>query len=254
MRRAGLLVHVDVSMRALAAFLLLGLTVTGCVRRYVEPGIDQPHALVKIRTVHHARSGPQLDLAVRISSEGTEYGIEMPADDSLRIVRVRPLPAGYRVVSSFFHEVMEMRTVYESEQYQCGTTTSGSGTSTYTNPQYCTRQVPRQRMQSVRYSDGECEATAFQVEPLDGAVYLVQYDYFGPGVCSMSCMRQLDTGGGTFQLLPCSVGEPPVRPTSGGEAYELDPAPASTAPAVPGATAPPPEGADELGVPLASAS
>lgn len=228
-------------MRALGTtVVLLALTLPGCVRAYVEPGLDQPHALVKIRTLHHERSGPDLDLAVRLAPDGDEYGIEMPGDDSMRVVRVRPLPTRYRIVSSFSHTVMQMQTVYESEQYQCGTTTSGSGSSTYSHPQYCTRQVPRQRMQSVRVGDGDCEAAVFQVAPLEGAVYLLQYDYFGPGVCSMTCMRQLDTGGGTFQLVPCGSAEPPVLPTSGGEAYRLDvavapvpPSSASTATAQP---------------------
>jgi hypothetical protein len=218
----------DVSMRASLRFALwLGVAVSaaGCVPRYVEPGLDQPHALVKVRTLHHERSGPQLDLAVRLEVEGNEFGLEMPSDDALRLVRVRPLPTRYRVVSAFFHTEMRMVTVYETEQYQCGTTTSGYGSSTYTTPQYCSRQVPRQQWQSVRVDDGGCEAAALQLAPLAGAVYLVQYDYFGPGVCSTTCMRQLDTGGGTFQFVACGSLEPPVMPTSGGEAYQYDTVP-----------------------------
>jgi hypothetical protein len=223
-------------VRALAALVLLfALGSAGCVRRYVEPGLDQPHALVKIRTLHHARSGPQLDLAVRIAVEDDEFGIEMPGDDSMRVVRVRPLATSYRVVSAFFHTETRMRTVYETEQYQCGTTTGGYGHSTYSQPRYCSRQVTRQRLETVRFEDGSCEARAVQFAPLDGAVYLVQYDYFGPGVCSMTCMRQLDTGGGTFQFVACGSAEPPVMPTSGGEAYQYDtvPPPIVVAPPTP---------------------
>jgi hypothetical protein len=196
----------------------LALATIGCVRRYSEPAVTEPHATVKIRVLHHEQSGPQLDLAGRLAPDGEEYGIDL-ADGGIRVVRVRLVPTVYRVASSFFHTMQQMQTVFVSESYACGTQTSGYGTHSYSTTRYCTRSVPRQQWTTVRIDDGGCEATAFQTMPIEGGVYLVQYDYFGPGVCSLTCLRQIDTGGGTFRFVPCGAGEPPAVPiaTSGGE-------------------------------------
>jgi hypothetical protein len=237
------------SLRLLVLSAVMLASGSGCVRRYEEPALTEPHATVKIRVLHHERSGPQLDLEGRIRPAGDEYGIQL-ADDGLRVVRVRLVPTTYRVSSSFFHTTMQMQTVFVSESYACGTTSSGYGTHTYSQTQYCTRQVPRQQWVTVRVGDGDCQALAFQPTPVEGAVYLVQYDYFGPGVCSLTCLRQVDTGAGTFQFTPCGVGEPPALASVGGESPLVlqvvppDAHVAPTAPAVEQPFTPPPPTTD----------
>lgn len=239
--------------------ILATLFTAGCVHRYVEPRIDEPHATVKVRVLHHVRSGPQLDLNGRIFPADDEFSIAV-VDDGLRVVRVRLLPTTYRISSGFFHTVQQMQTVYVSESYACGTQTSGYGTHSYSSTRYCTRSVPRQQWVTVRISDGDCEAAVYQPTPIEGGVYLVQYDYFGPGVCSLTCLRQIDTGNGTFQFTPCGVAEPPALATAGGESASVlqvvPPDPAASAPPSAGrlasSVAPAPSAPVEI-VPSASA-
>jgi hypothetical protein len=195
--------------RVLHAFLSV-LTLVGCVRRYEEPPITEPHALVKFRVLHHEPL-PNTSLSESVRLDG--YDIRLPdgapTEPRLRAVRVRPHPASYRFTTEYFHTYSTTRTEYVTETYSCG----GYGT----NARTCTRTVPRTVTDHHHVTDAACE-TGLSHAPLAGAVYVIQYDFYGAGACSASCYRQLDLPGGDFQLLPCGPAEAPVEPTAGGEA------------------------------------
>lgn len=208
----------------LIAFFALSL-VPGCVRRFEEARPDEPHAIVKIHIVHHTLSGPQLSQRAQWNGHdvAVPWGAAGVSREGLRAVRVRPEPARWSIDTEYFHLVtrMAMQTVYRPESYSCGTTTIGSGQYARSMPRTCTRQVPEQRLVTVvdHITDGAC-SQALAHTPIAGAVYLLQYDYYGPGHCSAQCLRQLRAPDGSFRLVPCGAGEPPPEssfPTSGAE-------------------------------------
>lgn len=210
-------------VRAVLSAVMLSLVLSGCVRRFEEARRDEPHAVVKVRVVHHATPGPLLAEGVRWN----EYAVAVPgarhagSHGALRALRVRPEPSRWAFDTTYYHELrrMEYRTDFRTEQYPCGSDTSGYGVRT----RYCSRQVPYQRLVTVvdRIVDGACSGAVVH-RPIAGAMYVVQYDYFGADRCTVQCLRQVGATDGTFRFLPCGAGEPPadaVFPASaGGEA------------------------------------
>lgn len=194
----------------LHAFLsVLMLASAGCVRRYEEPPITEPHALVKFRVLHHPPlPHTSLNEAVRLDGYDIRLPEGAPTEPRLRTVRVRPHLTRYGFATEYFHTYTTTRTEYVTETYSCG-----YGTNTQT----CTRTVPRTVTDTHHVTDAACE-TGLSHAPLVGAVYLVQYDFYGAGACAASCYRQLTIPGSSeFQLVPCGPGEPPVEASAGGE-------------------------------------
>jgi len=126
-----------------------------------------------------------------------------PGTPLMRAMRVRPEQARWRLATEFFHYETKTETYTTTEQYQCGTTTSGSGTYTHSTPQYCTRTVTRTRTVQHKVSDGACSATLEHL-PAAGDMQLVQFEFTGPSECAARCYVQKpreDEGG--FSLEPC---------------------------------------------------
>ncbi len=222
--------------RVLPALIALSLlSLSACVRRFEEARPDEPHAIVKVRIVHHARPGPQLDQSVRWS--GYDVRVEElvptpggPSRETLRVIRMRPELGEWRFAARYFHTVTrrQMETRYRSESYSCGTETAGYGTSTYQRTRTCTRQVPYQEWvtHTDHITDGGCTSASTH-RPLAYGIYLMQFDYYGDDRCTLQCFRQIPAADGTFTLLPCGAGEPPGDRDVMTRGAEYPPPPAS---------------------------
>ena len=236
-------------MHALLPALLILATATGCVRRYSEPAPNEPHALVRIRVVHHTVGGPQLEETVRLNG----YAIDMPPVPATApatwAVRVRPEATTWRFGTTFFHIQHRQVLRTHTRQVPCGTTTGGYGRSTYTQTRYCSQTEQRWETVAERIVDAACDASSMHLPQVGGA-YILQYDYYGHGQCTAQCLRQIPAPDGvSFRLMPCGASEPPgiVGPmpplpalTSGGEAPPLPrSAPPPSWPAAPPPAAPP---------------
>lgn len=201
-----------------ALFAAAALSVACGPPRYVPPAVDEPHAQVTLRVLHHALPGPILhhetllngDAIPVVTRGGASVGVPLT-----RGVRVRPGRGAWQFSSRFAHVEQLLRTVYETERYPCGTrlgTTGGVETRT------CTRQVPRQRWEAVQVPDGSCSA-GFVLQATHGRRYLLQYDFYAHDQCRARCFSQQGTDG-AVQLVPC--GSPgasapaPARPPSAG--------------------------------------
>lgn len=189
--------------RSLALLALaLALTAPGCVRGYPQPAIDEPHADVQIRVVHHAEIAPQYDEDVRIASYAVHF-TETTAGVRQTTLRVRPEPTEWTFQTDFYHPVTtwQTQTYWQSQSYLCGSSRYG--------PQYCSRSVPMTRTVpvTVRVPDGGCAASLPQT-PLAGAVYLVQYEFIANGVCRATCQRLLAGPGGSLLAGECGANEP----------------------------------------------
>ncbi|MEQ8455991.1 MAG: hypothetical protein RLO52_35575 [Sandaracinaceae bacterium] len=191
-------------MRALVWLIaaLGGTVASGCVRHYQEPAVSEPHAVVRIRTIRHRWAGPMLDETVRLNA----YAITMPPagpGPTTHALRVRPEPAMWRFGTDFYHLEQRSRLETYQESYSCGT-------SSY--PQTCTRTQTRTAYYTAHVTDAACQGVV-QHEPLAGAAYLLQYEFYDHGHCTASCFRQLSSPSGEFQLIPCGPNEPPAYAT-----------------------------------------
>lgn len=189
-------------MHRLLAPLVLALVAVGCVRGYPQPAIDEPHADVQIRVVHHQELGPAYDEQVQIAGYGVHF-TETTMGVRQTTLRVRPEPTEWTFATDFYHPVTtwQTQTYWQTQSYLCGSTRYG--------PQYCSRQVPMTRTVpvTVHVPDGGC-STAMPQTPLAGAVYLVQYELVANGVCQASCQRLLESASGGLEAVPCGPGEP----------------------------------------------
>lgn len=188
---------------SLVAFAVLG---TGCVPRFEQPKLDEPHAVVKVRIAYHSnpkttlRESVQLnEFAVEVAPKGGRGSVETPLTAA---IRVRPEPAHWQIGSTFSHDVS--RTVRKSrqvgEQYSCGTQTIGTSTST----RYCTRYRTEWYNETVTDTivDARCAASA-KHNPIVGATYLLQYDFYEHDRCTVQCYEQKPTPDGGFALSRC---------------------------------------------------
>jgi hypothetical protein len=183
--------------------LLVGLVLaSGCVHRYPQPSLDEPHADVQIRVVHHVELGPAFDEHVRIDDYDVTFGESAPGVRQTTM-RVRPQAATWSFETDFYHPIttIQPQTYWQSQSYLCGSSRYG--------PQYCSRSVPVTRMVpvTVRVPDGGC-STAMPQTPLAGAVYLVQYELIGNGACRATCQRLVAGPGGSPLAVECGAGEP----------------------------------------------
>jgi hypothetical protein len=176
----------------------------GCYRPYVLPTENEPHALVKVRVVYHASPGPQLSQLVLINNER----IELPSPPRLpgeitRAVPVRPMATRWDVRTEFFHTVSvpQIQTYTTTSSYPCGRST-------------CTRSQTHTRTVYVhhRIIDAACAQAAGQ-GPVVGGIYLLNYDFYASGHCTLMCMRQWQQPDGSFRQTPCEPA-PPAPPPS----------------------------------------
>lgn len=198
----------------------------GCVPRYRQPNLDEPHAVVRIRLVRHDWTGPMLSETVRLNGHDIPVTRAGP-QPTIVPVRVRPEETRWRFETLFYH--MEQRPHLETyqESYSCGGYTSSyGGRSTYQS-RTCYRTRTRMVYRNVQVPDGRCAMGVFHL-PREGAAYLVQYEYFGHGRCTARCYRQVPLPGGQFQLAECGPLEPPGENALPGES-----APHAAPPAVP---------------------
>jgi hypothetical protein len=192
--------------------LSLALCGAGCVRGYPQPALDEPHADIQIRVVHHAEITPEYDEAARIGEYGVSF-TETAAGVRQTTLRVRPEPTVWSFQTDFYHSVTtwQTQTYWQSQSYLCGSTRYG--------PQYCSRSVPMTRTVpvTVHVPDGGC-STAMPQTPLAGAVYLVQYEFIANGVCQATCQRLLANPAGGLGAVECGASEPipdsPVPPSA----------------------------------------
>jgi len=204
-------------IRATLSVLLLG----GCIPAYQPPTADQPHALVKLRRSYEQTPGSALSEAVDVDDHYvlrdtvTSRVASAPRTDAML---AHPRPQTFEVRSEFFHRetrqvhesYQEPHTYYDTESYDCS---SGFGTSKMYRT--CTRSVSRTRYETrwrwvtkvVNVTDGSCGA-ALRFAPQNQHVYLLQFTYSAPDVCSLACVEQLGTGDGTFQNQPCPAAPP----------------------------------------------
>ncbi len=172
---------------------------------YQPPALSEPHATVTIRVVHHEVRGTLSRHETLVQGRRIPIGEReaiVQGAPLTRTVRVRPELAGWQFASAFWHSEQRLNTVYETERYPCGTQTTGYGASARSSTRYCSRQVARQRWQTVQVSDGECER-GFELAPRIDQRYVLQFDYYAPGQCRARCFVRLPQPGGGFQLAPC---------------------------------------------------
>jgi hypothetical protein len=172
--------------------------------RFVEPKASDPHAVVKIRVVYHARPGPSLRETItldtfQVAQGSAERQIEYPFT---RALRVPPRPTRWGVNATFYHSESRQVQVQVAERYACGTYQSGSGPYATTITNYCTRYRTETRTQSVPVDDAVCNESLNQVVRA-GAAYLVQYDFYDEGKCTLTCSEQTNVGG-NVALSPCA--------------------------------------------------
>jgi hypothetical protein len=167
---------------------------TGCgYPPYEQPPPNVPHALAKVRIVNHSAPGPALNESLVLN----ERQVLVPATGGNYLmprtmaVRIRLEPATWTMRTSFFHTYTTTST--QSYSYACGKSNC-TGTRTVTN----THTVV----------DGAC-AAGLAFAPAERQMYLLQYDFYAHGVCSLQCFEQVPMPDGSFRLRPCSA--TPVR-------------------------------------------
>jgi len=204
-------------LRALVAALLL----VGCVPPYKPPTADQPHAVLKLRRSYEEIAGAALSESVNIDDH---YALRETVASRLAstprtdAMLAHPAPQTFEVRSEFFHtesrqvheSYQEPHTYYDTESYDCS---SGFGT----NKSYrtCTRSVSRTRYETrwrwvtktVQVSDGAC-GSALRFSPQNQHVYLLQYTYSAPNVCSLACFEQVGAEDGSFRNQACPAAPP----------------------------------------------
>lgn len=174
------------------SLFLVVAALVGCRHAYREPAMTEPHAIVKLRVLHHATPGPNLSVDATIGEEVVRLAQDQVETTHLR---VRPVPTDIGLRSVFSHTVPQARTRQVTESYPCGT---GYGGVTRT----CTRSRTETYTEHVTVVDARCES-AVRFLPRVNAIYLVQYDFHGHEECSLKCFLQVPDGRGGFVLGAC---------------------------------------------------
>ncbi|MCA9639745.1 MAG: hypothetical protein H6718_04000 [Polyangiaceae bacterium] len=200
----------------LLVWALLACRPGALVPKYVEPAPDEPHAIVKLRTLYAARPGANLDELVTV--DGDRLDLDEPGQSTrTNGFRVRPGFASVSITSDFFDTEthVERQSYQASEQYYCGTQQSGFGAHKYTTSKYCTRYVTKYRDNwvTVRLPRGACGGKV-NLAPHPGDVYLLQYTFSGPNSCELTCVRQHFTAPGQFQNTVCEYVSQPAKEDS----------------------------------------
>ena len=195
------------------------LVAAGCVPAYRPPTEAQPHAVLKFRRVYPQVFGTGLTEGLMlgeyraVSARDASDMARAPRVDALL---VHPVPTTATADSTFFHTESRLVTETYTEQVPYTTTETyncGSGTSYRT----CTRMVTRYRSETktrqvwktVEVVDAACR-TQIAIDPRDGDVLLLEYDFAGASACRLSCIQQRVNPDGTFDNAPCRVPPPPA--------------------------------------------
>ena len=200
------------TLRVLIPAASLAALAVGCrPPAYVQPEADEPHAVLKIRHVVHAKRGPGYASITRLGEFSIDERALDPelAEGATVHLRVRPEAAELGVSGASFHtemrSVQKWRSVSESyscPQQQCSYGPRGSTCQTVYNTCTRTRQESYYVTEAVRVTDDECGRTT-SFSPRVGANYLLQFDYLGEGDCKLACFEQRPRPDGQFQLVPC---------------------------------------------------
>jgi hypothetical protein len=185
--------RVPAVIRRLAAALAALLGAGACHPPYQPPSLAEPHATLKLRIAYHDTPGTHLNQVVLIDKHdaGVPAPVRVPGEIS-RAIPVRLQATRVDVRSSFVHNITTLRS--QQQTYTCGLNRTCSRTV----------MVPV----TVTVTDDHC-ARAFRLGPQQDGVYLLQYDFYGEGRCTLACMRQWPQPDGTFRNGPC---EPPPPP------------------------------------------
>lgn len=201
------------SFRSFVALAITSLALTGCVHKYEAPLANQPHAIVKIRRAYASHAGETLTESAFIGEyQVLEQNRAADLDETqTTAVRVHPGPLAWKVSSTYTHTEMQHVQEHYTEQVPYSATESyscGTGTSART----CTRMVTRYRTASktrwvnkqVTVTDAQCKSQTRQLAEV-GHMYLLQYSYTGPDICSLLCVEQAPRADGQFDTKPCTV-------------------------------------------------
>lgn len=176
------------------AWILLGCVP---VPEYRPPTHNELHALVKVRLVYRAWSGPELEQLVTIDGHDIRE-IPLPVQQGVgvatRSVLVRPGSAAWTIQTTFFHnDVTSHAETYETtESGFCGSTA-------------CVQSTPHARL--VNHVEREDDATCTQGMKLlavAGETYILEYEFFANQQCSLRCYRQVYQRGGSLTNVPCA--------------------------------------------------
>ncbi len=190
---------------------LLATVSTGCSRRYSQPEENEPHATVEVRVIHRQASGPELEESVTANRRDIAFPVNA-SPERMQVMRIRPELTEYEVNTRYFHTEYRQEQYWVNEQYQCGSTWNGRTMV----PSYCSRSVPRMRTVPIHIDHGTCEQRVAHT-PQVGGNYILQYEYQGPGQCTIECVRQMTLPNGQFQMIPCGDDESYVTGETGGE-------------------------------------
>jgi hypothetical protein len=187
-----------------AAALVVSVLSYGCVKAYRPPEVDEPHAIGKVRVTYHSQPGPLMAELIRLNG----HRFAMPpyesvrTDSAIHAERVRPEQSTFRIDTLFYHLERQMRTRQVTEQYACGSYSSGSGSYRSTQTRYCTRNRTVTEYVTVKVPHASCVQHG-TLTPRTGAVYLLKYDFYENGQCTFACFEQVAQPGGQFTLMPC---------------------------------------------------
>jgi len=192
--------------------LWVAMLASACVpAAYVQPAPNQPHALLKMKHVVHAKHGPMYAAVTSLGDEVIDDHTLSTAQHELGqgawTMRVRPEVATYAVAGHSFH--MEQRTVqktrqvpesYSCPQQQCTYNYPG-GTQCQTVYNTCTRYHTEyySEQQTVSVDDDAC-ARRVTFAPIVGHSYVIQFDYLGDNNCQALCFEEVQQ-----QLVTCPI-------------------------------------------------
>lgn len=207
------------------ARLLLTLSLAGCIKTYEPPGLNEPHALLKLRRVFHTAPGQHRNLRIFIGEDELlhqqEPALAAPAETTA--TRVRPGATRVTFETTFWHTEMQYvsetyieqvpytdtETYTENVPVPCSTTSMVN----CTRPETRTRTVTKYRSESktrwvwkpVDVVDDRCNRFAvLAFEP--SRTYALQYTYTAASHCGITCLEQFTTAtpeGSSFR--PCQV-------------------------------------------------
>jgi hypothetical protein len=172
----------------------------GCYAPYRPPSLGEPHATVNVHIAYHSRPGPELGQLVLLNGE--RVSVPNPPEvgwgQTARVVPVRPGATIWEVRTGFSHteNVPQTQTVTTTQTVPCGD-------SVCTVPVTETQTV----MVSSDVSDGMCGRRLVQAPQADGS-YLLQFDFYGPGRCTLACFREWPQPDGTFRNGACEAPPP----------------------------------------------
>lgn len=201
--------------RPLSVLIGILLIEAGCMPpRYVEPGPNEPHAILKVRQVVHQIRGERYASDVMlgkylIASHGLDANF---GEASTFHVRIRPKNSKLSVSGESYH--YETRTVTKSrnvqESYSCSQySCSGYGSSRHCGTTYSTCYRSKTEYytttEEVKVVDDSCSGDVSLLPRKDG-VYLLQFNYLGENECTLKCFEQTPSPSGEngeFDLAPC---------------------------------------------------